>query len=161
MLKDIVFLSVTKMKRVRADKNTIVISILDSSESVDRPRLCGFRGVLSLEFEDIAEEHHKVAVGAWPDEPTNEEHQKFASRGERLPALSDAARIVAYLQHHHASQDPVNLIVHCHGGISRSAAVAEWTSVRYWLPISLLKEQSTERANPRLLRLLNKAAGIR
>jgi predicted protein tyrosine phosphatase len=161
MLKDIVFLSVNKMKRFRPDKDTIVISILDSSEAADRPRLKGFRGVLSLEFEDIAEEHHKVEAGAWPDEPTSEEHKQFASRGERLPALSDAARIVTYLQHHHASPDPVNLVVHCHGGISRSAAVAEWASVRYWIPISLLKDQSTERANPRLLRLLNKAAGIR
>lgn len=161
MLKDIVFLSVNKMKRVRPNKDTIVISILDSSESVDRPRLSGFRGVLSLEFEDIAEEHHRVDVGAWPDEPTSAEHQMFASRGERLPALSDAARIVTYLQHHHATPDPVTLIVHCHGGISRSAAVAEWASVRYWLPISLQKDQTTERANPRLIRLLNKAAGLR
>jgi len=160
MLKDIMFLSLTKMKRVRPDINTIVISILDSSEASGRPRLKGFRGVLSLEFEDIAEEHHNVEAGAWPDEPCLACHEQFASRGERLPALSDAERIVTYLKHHHASPDPVRVIIHCHAGISRSAAVAEWASVRYWIPLTLMKDQSTDRANPRLLRLLNKAAGI-
>lgn len=161
MIQGIRFLSVSKMKQERRCKDTIVISILESSESPDRPRLPGFRGVISLEFEDTAEEHHKLEPGAWPDEPTAEEHVKYAYRGERLPSLSDAERIVRFLEYHHASPDPVKLIVHCHGGISRSAAVAHWVGVRYWIPVTMHEGQSLDRANPRVMRLLNKAAGIR
>ena len=162
MIKDIVFLSVSKMKRVRPSQDTVVVSILDNSEARDRPRLAGFRGALTLEFEDVAEEHKGHEPGSWPAEPTEEEHAQFAHhRGERLPTLADAARIVRFLEHHHSSPDPIKLIVHCHGGISRSAAVAHWASVRFWLPVTMAADQSLDRANPRLMRLMNQAAGIR
>jgi predicted protein tyrosine phosphatase len=162
MIKDIDFLSVAQMRRVRPSLDTVVVSILDNSESTERPRLAGFRSVLSLEFEDTSEESKKHEPGSWPDEPTDEEHARFALYpGERAPTLTDAERIVEFIRRHHASPDALNLVVHCHGGISRSAAVAHWASARLWVPMSNANMRSTDRANPRLLRLLDRAAGVR
>ena len=58
------------------------------------------------------------------------------------------------INEHHRSQEQLHLVTHCFGGISRSAAIAEWASARCWVPIL---GDAPDRSNPRLLRLLNKA----
>lgn len=160
MIKEILFLSVAQMKKVRPTPKAVVVSILDRSEEYARPRLGGFRSVLILHFEDTAEEGKLAQPNQWPDEPSDEEHARFCQgAGERVPALSDARQIVDFIEQHHASKEELTLYAHCYGGISRSAAVAEFASVLLWLPIANAAMATTERANPRLLRLLNKAAG--
>lgn len=160
MLKNVLFLSLTEMKRRKPSLDTVVVSILDNSESGGRPRLGGFRSVLSLEFEDTFEEMKLAKAGDWPDEPNDDEHARFAQgRGERVPALSDARAIVEFLHRCHQTPETLTLVVHCHGGISRSAAVATWAAARFWAP--LLTSRSTDRANARLMRLLDKADGRR
>src|SRR5690606_28393471 len=95
----------------------------------------------------------------WPDEPSDEEHRAIThSLVERVPSLSDARRIVEFVRQHQHSREERQLLIHCMGGISRSAAVAEWASLSLWLPITLGPFQSTACANPRLRRLLDKAA---
>jgi predicted protein tyrosine phosphatase len=157
MFKEVLFLSVYQMQNYPASEDAVVVSILDRSEAADRPALIGFRDVLRLEFEDTYEEIHRE-VPLWPDNPTDAEHALFSQGpGERIPSLKDAEQIVTFLAKHQMFvHPPLTLIAHCHGGISRSAAVASWASVRYWAPIG--NQHSPDYANPRLLRLLNKAA---
>lgn len=160
MIKEILFLSVQQMKRLKPSLDTVVVSILDNSESESRPRLGGFHSVLSLAFEDTYEEVKMAEPGSWPDEPTDEEHARFSQGpGERVPTLTDARKIVEFIERHQQSSNNLILVAHCHGGISRSAAVASWTAVRYWVPITT--RCSTDYANKRLLRLMDKAADRR
>lgn len=156
MLKEILFLSVDQMKRRKPSLDTVVVSILDNSEASHRPRLGGFRSVLCLEFEDTYEEDRLTTDGAWPDEPTVEEHARLAgTRQEKVPSLSDARLIVAFLSRFAQAPEQLTLVAHCYGGISRSAAVAAWASKRYRVPLDANKCSSG--ANKRLLRLLDKA----
>jgi len=159
MFKEVQLYSVEEMAMFKPSKDVVVVSMLDKSEEHKRPPLDGFRDVLRLQFYDTWEEDKLVADGAWPDQPTDEEHAKFARGNERIVALSDAQAIVEFLDKYHQTFDQLTLVTHCFGGISRSAAVAAWASARYWAPLT--SKRSTDYANPRLMRLLNKAAGRR
>ncbi|TBR76877.1 MAG: hypothetical protein EPN64_06550, partial [Burkholderiaceae bacterium] len=157
MIEDIQFLSVDRMKRIRPDRATVVVSILDRSEAAHRPRLAGFRSVIELDFEDTCEATKLAEPGTWPDEPGEDEHSRLAQGpGERVPSLQDAKKIVDFINTNQRSTERLHLVVHCFGGVSRSAAVARWASMKCMVPI--LGTISTDRANPRLLRLLDKAA---
>lgn len=158
MFTEILFLSLDQMKHLAPNDRTVVVSILDNSEASQRPILEGFKDVLALEFEDTYESLKYAKFGDWPDEPTREQHACFAQgKNERVPTLSDAKKIVDFLSTHHHSPDKLTLVAHCHGGISRSAAVASWASVRWWIPLGTMK--TTEGANPRLYALMDKADG--
>lgn len=162
MIKAIVFLSVDQMTYYPADANTVVVSILDASEAHHRPPLAGFHDVLRLVFEDTYEEVKCAVPGDWPDEPTDEEHRQFAQgKGERVPALSNARAITEFLLTHQHTPREFTLVAHCFGGISRSAAVAVWAAVRFGVPISNADMRSTDWANARLIRLMDKADGRR
>ncbi|MNR71688.1 hypothetical protein D3C71_23200 [compost metagenome] len=160
MIDDIRFLSAREMRRVKPANDTLVISILDHSEARVRPRLAGFRSVLCLTCEDAFE---SADAAAWPDEPSDAEHAQLAiGRDERVPALSDAQRIVQFLLPHRHSGENLHLLVHCFAGLSRSAAVAEWAGSWLWKPILNAHQKPDARPNPRLLKLLHQAsAGTR
>lgn len=154
--KEVLFLSLESMKLLPPSEDVVVVSILDSDENkrFKRPSFVGFCDVLELTFEDTFEELKLAADGAWPDNPTADEHAKLCqSKGERIPSLNDALTIVLFLNKH--SFKNKTLVVHCFGGISRSAAVASWVSSKFWVPIT--STNSTENANLRLIRLLEKA----
>lgn len=157
MFREIHFLSAPEMKRVKPSDAVVVVSILDASEEhARRKHFRGFRGVLKLGFEDTYEEAKLAQAGWWPDEPTDEEHARFAQqRGERICTLTDATKIVNFLVRHAEMPDSFTLIAHCFGGVSRSAAVAHWASARFFVPIAT--QRSVEYANKRLLRLMDKA----
>ena len=156
MLTEIVFFGIDEMKQLPPCAGTVVVSILDQSEASQRPSLAGFRDVLAMQFEDTYEELKLAKPGDWPDEPSDAQHDRYRQgKGERVPALSDARRIVDFLKQHHDSREPLKLVVHCYGGISRSAAVASWAAVRFFVPLNT--SRSTDRANSRLLRLMDKA----
>lgn len=160
MFKEVIFHSLAEMRQVAPSPDAVVISLLDRSEESGRPPLTGFRDVLRLQFEDRSEEGHRHCPGPWPDEPTEAEHARYVQGvHERVCTLTDARQIVEFLDRHHGSFDQLTLIVHCQGGISRSAAVAAWASVRYWAPMTGVR--SPEYPNARLMRLLDKAAGRR
>lgn len=156
MFNEILFLSLAQMKQFKPNHDTVVVSILDNSEASQRPRLSGYRGVLTMEFEDTYEEVKYAEPGDWPDEPTPEEHARYAQgRHEMVPTLSHAKEIVTFLHKWQSSPDSLLLVAHCYGGISRSSAVAVWASNRFRVPIGSM--MSTEGANQRLYRLMDKA----
>lgn len=160
MITEIKFYDLARIKKLKPCLDTIVISVLDLSERNSRPKLGGFKNILSLTFEDTYEECKLASAGSWPDSPTDAEHALFCqSAGEKIPTISDAMQISSFLQKHHFSEEPVKLAVHCYAGISRSAAIAQWASAYFWVPLTLLPHQSIDYANPRLIRLLNKSVG--
>lgn len=159
LFKSVTFTSLEEMKKIPPDNSTIVISILDLDEELrfKRPNLEGFKDSLTLSFEDTFEECKLKSENDWPDEPSDFEHSIFCqSKNEKVPALSDAVKIINFIRKHR-NQD-LTLIVHCFGGISRSAAVASWISTKFWVPLNT--DKSLENANPRVLRLLDKANNL-
>lgn len=159
MLYEVIFCGVDGVQHVRRSEDTVVISILDRSEAASRPELSGFGETLILEFEDISESDDDVEAGRfWPDQISGEEHCVYCGHhGEQVSTIDDAIQIVDFLHRHHQSPYPVSLLVHCFAGISRSAAVAHWAALCFRIPITC--DRSTDYANPRLLRLLDKADG--
>lgn len=139
-----------------------VISLLDKGESVKhgRPDLSAHHSSLPLWFEDSYEHE---GTEPWPDEPSALQHLRFAQEhGERVPTLDDARRVVDFVYRLHGLPQQLGLAVHCHGGISRSTAIADWISVRLLVPIALpLRGVPLPSIRPmpnlRVLRLLDKA----
>lgn len=158
MLTQVEFVDIIAMRAIAGTPDTVVVSMLDHTEELLRPSFDGFADALVLQFEDQEERFpagHPL-FQPWPDEPTELEHSKLSHTGQgQIPALSHARAIVDFLMRHHRDPAPKKLLVHCYGGISRSAAVASWVAVRFWAPLAT--SRSTDEANHRLLRLLDKA----
>jgi len=139
-----------------------VISILDRGEGAKfgLPDLQSHHSFLRLSFEDTYEEPGEPD---WPDEPSSLQHLRYSqSYGERVPTLEDAFRVVGFVNELRHRPESVTLAVHCHGGISRSVAVAQSISARLFLPVSpapagVPMPFSAPRPNPRMVRLLEKA----
>jgi len=161
MLKEVLFLSAEQMNRVRPTTSAVVISILDRSEARYRPLLSGYRAVLTLDFEDTSEETKLARPNQWPEEPTDAEHARFAQgKDEHIPTLTDARKMVAFINEQNRSDEPLTLYVHCRMGVSRSAAVAQFVSDSLSIPLANANMRSTAHANPRVGRLLAKAAKL-
>lgn len=139
-----------------------VISLLDKGESLKygRPDLSAHHSGLPMWFEDSYESDGEPA---WPDEPSDLQHLRYAiEHGERVPTLQDALKIVDFVYALHALPKKLSLAVHCHGGISRSTAVADWVSARLFVPITpaprgVATPEIGPMPNLRVLRLLDKA----
>lgn len=161
MLRDVRWMSVKEATALPATQDTVIISVLDQFEEIGRPRHLGdFRDHLVLNFVDASERGVKVF---WPDEMTPKQHLDACGHaGDEAPVLADAKRIVAFVYKHHVSDQDLRLVVHCHGGVGRSAAIAQWASSALGLPMPQLGDgvHSLDRANARVLRLLKKAHGM-
>ena len=163
MIHTVRFMSLDQARKLTPNRETLMVSILDLEERQAHrlPRLAGYRSVLSLNFEDTAEEGKLAEPGSWPDEPSDDEHARFAQRrGERVPTLVDANRILEFAKAHHGSDERLSMVVHCKAGVSRSAAVAKWVIDFTGADLCDTVRMSTERANPRLLRLLDTALSL-
>lgn len=160
MLTEVKWLSVREARALAPSPDTVIISILDQFEQFQRPeRLQEFKDCLVMDFVDTFEMEDEPH---WPDQMTPEQHLEACTWDiDRAPELSDAQAIVEFVRKHHFAAEPTRLVVHCHGGISRSAAVAQWIAVAHGIPLPQLgtTDKSLDRANPRVLRLLDKAAG--
>lgn len=162
MIRSVQFLSLEKARRLVPRRDALMVSILDLQERQRHrlPRLAGYRSVLSLSFEDTAEETKLAAPGAWHDDPSDEEHARFAQHlGERIPTLADASRIVDFVRRHHDGEEVLDLLIHCHAGVSRSGAIAQWAIGFTGAEAHPGGPQGFGRPNRRLLRLLSAAAG--
>jgi predicted protein tyrosine phosphatase len=159
MLTEVLWMSVKEARMLAPCSATVIISILDQFEEHARPELLHeFADHLVLNFVDTFE---KPDQPEWPDQLTEEEHKAACTwDDDRAPELADAQKIAAFVARHHASPIPTKLVVHCHGGVSRSAAVAKWVGHTYGIPMPQLGDgvHRLEGANPRVLRLLQKAA---
>jgi predicted protein tyrosine phosphatase len=155
-------MGVREASKLEPRSDTVIISILDQFEEHSQPdHLHRFKDHLILYFVDTFE---KPGESDWPDQMSEEEHKLICKYDEeKAPELIDAQRIVEFINRHHASPEQVRLVVHCHGGVSRSAAVAKWVGEVYRVPLPQLGDGSHELdgANPRVLRLLGKAFGLK
>ena len=159
MLEEVLFMGVREASRLEPSQTTVIISILDQFEEHNRPpRLCEFKDHLILNFVDTFE---KPGEPHWPDRMSEVEHRAACTWDEdRAPELVDAQRIVEFVNRHHRTIEAVTLVVHCHGGVSRSAAVAQWVGEKLDVAMPQLGDgvHTLEGANPRVLRLLQKSA---
>lgn len=82
------------------------------------------------------------------------------------PTIEHARNIVAFVLREHARRELVDLCVHCHAGLFRSGAVAEWCRVDLGIPeheasnrlVGVLGERKDSRTfNAALLRLIRAA----
>lgn len=80
------------------------------------------------------------------------DHQSLADASERAFSVEQARQIVEFIRGHHAQSRPVELVVHCEGGVSRSAAVALYA--RSLTGAQMLRFDEADAANPRILELL-------
>lgn len=164
MISSVSFLSLDRARALNPNHKSLMISILDIEERGSHclPRLAGYRSVLSLSFEDTYEELKLVQPGGWPDNPSDVDHDRFAQRrGERVPCLEDAFKIIDFVSAHHRSSEELRLMVHCKAGVSRSADVALWSAGFTDVSLDPLDLARSHRANPRLLRLMTKALELR
>lgn len=157
MINSIQFLSRKDFNNLTPSPKSVVISILDHYEERvhGSPNLKGFKDSLSLRFMDTWESEGVQ----WPDDPSSQEHFAFSRcLLERVPTLEHARSIVQFVNKHMKAKHSVDLVVHCQAGISRSAATALWSRHFTLAPIKYHKNQDFSGANPRLIRLLDKAA---
>lgn len=158
MLKEVLFMGVREAARLEPSQTVVIISILDQFEEHNRPRILHeFKDHLILNFVDTFE---KPGESYWPDRMSEAEHREACNWEEdRAPELVDAQRIVEFVNRHHRAAEAVTLVVHCHGGVSRSAAVAQWVGGTYGISMPQLGDgiHTLEGANPRVMRLLSMA----
>jgi predicted protein tyrosine phosphatase len=155
MLKSVSFMSLAAVGLVPAEKSIAVVSIRDSA-SIDRlPSFEGFWETLPVHMLDACEEHFALPSGSWPDEPTPQQHLQYCeSAVDSAPSTSHAREIQEFLLRAHGSVTPLDVVVHCSAGASRSAAVAIWISEKFGVPLRDVLNKGLDDANPRLLRLL-------
>ncbi len=111
MLKQIYFVPLLHAERIEGRPNIIVVSIHDRHY---RPNLRdGFGGVLSLKFDDYDPDLDGI------------------TRDRDVFSHDQADTLHAWIETYASSATPFTLLVHCYGGISRSAAVAWWAYRTY------------------------------
>jgi predicted protein tyrosine phosphatase len=146
MIKTVKFISQMEVEHHEIPSpNTAIISICAPGSKARIKN--GFNAVLRLWFDDLYEENIHECVGAIPD--LNGDKGVFW-HNLRLPDANHAKAIIDFLNSLDERCD--HITVHCHAGISRSAAVAQFISEAYGA--ELLKD--TKFANKRVLRLLRK-----
>jgi len=159
MLKEVLFMGVREASRLEPSHTTVIISILDQFEEHNRPpRLREFKDYLILNFVDTSEQPGEPH---WPDRMSEAEHRAACTWDEdQAPELADAQRIVEFVNRHHRAAEAVTLVVHCYGGVSRSAAVAQWVGETLGVSMPQLGNDihTLEGANPLVLRLLHMTA---
>ena len=135
MLKNVHFVSQRQAEAIDGQSSVIVISIHDSSR---RPALrSGFRDVLFLCFDDYDQNRDGIDALMEPF------------------SLAQAETLKAWLGKYLDDDTVSDLLVHCHAGISRSAAVAWWAHKKHGL--ELKTEYPAWHLNRHVLRTLDSA----
>lgn len=143
MITEVQFLDVFSARALIPSEDLAVISMLGPKEEEHRPSFAGFEEsrLLQLQFDDVvyvlSREH--LLVG---------------------PTMDHARQIHSFVSRLHSSGRQFRLVVHCFGGVSRSAAVAlhagELADV---VPIQVQnKPHAADAANERLLGMLQAVA---
>lgn len=153
MLKTVCFLSQASFENhLKPRNNTVAISITDPG---DKPARINpdIGHALRVEFTDISEESAGLTVGDLPD--LAQEGGPLMFQGCTFPDAGHAKKILDFLLPFAVSQEEFHLAVHCHAGISRSAAVAAFVADRFCAEFDQMNPD-TGFANERLLRMLRK-----
>ena len=142
---------------IEPNRPTLLISILDANSPLQRPNFSQFHNVLSLTFKDRCEEDYGLD-DLWPDEPNDVlNFGVLRVADERLFSLSDAERVVEFVETHHSQEQEFDLIAHCKSGVGRSAAIAEFFGIVHNIPFKGTDPKGRFLPNCRVTRLLTKA----
>ena len=137
--------------KVEPSKEVDVISIVDPDSPPAKFKDEDFKRVLRLYFDDISEDY----IGSILDKrgmPDIDPRGNVLWHGFVMADGHHAKEILEFIR----SSTARHLIVHCHAGISRSAAIALFAASNYNYKL-LCGKYDASGANPRLLRLLKKA----
>lgn len=126
-------------ERTAGKEHDLCISISDSS-GIGAKLSSGFFAVLRLKFDDCYEE---IDTGSRLLKPITSEQ---------------ATEILEFVDKHHQMQKHFKLIVHCNAGVSRSAAVARWTSL--YLDLPLPHRDDYPFCNHKVITELKRASGM-
>ena len=134
-----------------------------SVHSLDRVWLGFDGGDEPSPLRESSEPSAAVPVADWdPDSPWRGHH----GTGVLAPTIVAARVVVAWVLMWRADRELVDLYVHCHAGLFRSGAVAEWVRVDLGVPeasgsrrlVDVIDGEHTDRVyNTTLLRLLRAA----
>lgn len=155
MIKSVSFCGVTSVKGLSPRREIALISILDDEERYERPALYGFAKVLCQSHVDFYEEQEGMPIGSVDDDSGLIGGMEAPVPGESVFCMKDAHEILSFVEDSLADPRPLELIIHCHAGISRSAAVAKFVCEKYGLELNTNRDLCG--ANPRVGRILNKA----
>lgn len=157
MLLDMTFLSRAAVESYRPEGPAVLISIRGVGDPISLMELGPlYQDVLRICFGDLAEEYPGSSrLLPWPDKnPSGGDlTMTVGPYTQVLPDLLHAQTILAFWRRYQADPASFHGVVHCKAGLSRSAAVA-WNASRLF-GIPLIGDP--EHANPRVLRLLEKA----
>ena len=112
MLKNVIFVNQSSAENNVGLPTWSVISITDSDDARIKQ---GWHSVLRSQFSDVDMQHS--------------EHEQ-----EMLMTEEQALEIVDYV--HAVAPHVEGILVHCKGGVSRSAAVAKWIAKTFGLPFN-------------------------
>jgi predicted protein tyrosine phosphatase len=106
VLKEVIFVSQAEAEQTPGKDNWVVISVTQPSEPHASLKP-GWRAILRLKFHDTDDEASILAVFS----------------------IEQARALVAFVEEH--ALGAVGVLVHCHAGVSRSAAIARFIGERY------------------------------
>jgi hypothetical protein len=140
-LRSVEYLSEAACTALQARLDTAVISITEPGRAVGmRP---GWGEVWRVQFADAEWDIAMI-------ERLKARGQRFDPAQKGFPSEHSARAIFAILRGIELREDIVHVIVHCHAGRRRSAAVAKFIALRYGLPF----DHSYEGYNETVFRLL-------
>jgi predicted protein tyrosine phosphatase len=155
MIRSVCFLPQLQAEAIVGTLSKAIISI-----TADRAAPAQLRGdycdLLRLSVDDAYEEKHAIELGDIPDMAID--GQPLRVFGELWPDAALAQRVHHFLERLHNAEREIDLIVHCHAGMSRSAAVAVHVHEHYGVPFLQNNRIDLKRANPRIYRLLRKVS---
>jgi predicted protein tyrosine phosphatase len=153
LINRIVFLPLIGAVRWTGEPTTAGVSIVSPGQN-PAALASGFVHVLRLWVDDLAEEMFRDTMSL--DVPDEVPGGVVDVLGCRWFDLYHAREVVSFVRSLHESEVRYTLLVHCEAGVSRSSAVAKWASEISDAPIDS-RCGDTSFANPRMLRLLQKA----
>lgn len=160
MLIDMTFLSRAACQDYRPGGPAVLISIRGVGDPISNIEAGPvYQEVLRICFDDLAEEYPgSNRLLPWPDQSPHggDLTMTVGPYKQIIPDLRHAQTMLAFWQRYHTDPAPFHGVVHCKAGIARSAAAALFASRLFGIPLN----GDPQYANPRVLRLLEKARGL-
>lgn len=155
MIKSVFFLSRSQAEsfaRKQQPRPFAMISITDpDSKPANIART--HQGLLRFQFDDVYEEVKDCKAGQIPDLLPDD--LPLIIHGEEWVDANHAKRILEFIKNISNREGDLDLVVHCEGGISRSAAIAAFVADKYSATLEMVSRDASG-ANRRLTRLLRK-----
>lgn len=161
MIDSIQFLSRSAFSQTSPFEPFALIQILGPHEG-DFPSPGAAQAYLQLRFDDVHEGSPGLILQdgeRLSNDAGSVNHQMFPGVVETLQlfGIEQAELMVSFINEQQKRPQPLALLVHCLGGVSRSAAVARFAQEYLGLP-TVKPSLSKVSPNPRVLRLLREAA---